>query len=81
MRIRVPADIIARADKCTHGHSCLETGRCGDKTLCKTHIADGQDILFLSDHQSTNCPYRLPFGEGQICRCPVHYWLHTNTRI
>lgn len=81
MRIKVPADVLARADKCAYNYSCLETGACGDKTMCKVDLADGQDILFLKDRQSANCPNRLPWGEGQICRCPVHYWLRTNNRI
>ena len=81
MRISVPDDVLARADKCRHGYSCLETGKCGDRKLCKVDVADGQDVLFLEDSHYANCPYRLPFGDGQICRCPVHYWLSINNHL
>lgn len=78
MNDSVPAACISKANKCTHGHSCLETRKCGDRDLCEVKYADGQDVLFLCDIAHAECPYRVSFAEGYMCRCPVHYWLHTN---
>lgn len=69
----VPAAIMASCSHCEHEFSCLETGRCGERPMCKVADADGKNVLFLKDKGHASCSYRVSFGGGQICACPVHY--------
>lgn len=68
------------AEKCPNGVSCLKTGKCGDRKLCKVVRRTGNDILFIEGDLSFSCPYLLPFGYGHLCVCPVHARLHRNGR-
>lgn len=65
-----------QADKCPHGVSCIESGRCGDKEMCKVERSSGENILWLEGKIPLSCPYMLPFGYGHLCTCPVHSRLH-----
>ena len=76
MKKQVPHTVQEKAKKCIHEFSCLKTGQCGECELCPVEYANGGEILFLKDRKYKVCPYRLPFGDRQICRCPVHYELH-----
>lgn len=78
MQSVVPQSVVDRASKCEHKNSCLTEKRCGTREMCDVRSADGQDILFLCDEENATCKYRVPFGSGQLCSCPVHYWLYTN---
>ncbi|MRR08937.1 hypothetical protein EG831_02370 [bacterium] len=73
---RLPADIVAAADRCPHGHGCLEHGRCGGRPLCAVSYADGRNVLVLADEGDADCPYRVRYGAGQVCACPAHYAIH-----
>ncbi len=78
MNMTVPQSVVDSADRCEHNHSCLTERRCGPHEMCDVSEADGRNILFLCAGKDVVCSYRIPFGNGHICRCPVHYWLHTN---
>ncbi len=77
MKSHVPDCVLNGTTKCAHNFSCIETSKCGDKEMCKVEYANGGQILFLKDRKYSDCPYRLLFGDRQICRCPTHYALHT----
>ncbi|GAM07964.1 hypothetical protein OR1_00233 [Geobacter sp. OR-1] len=64
------------APKCQHGHACVETGRCGDRELCKVKRCAGESVLFLEGDVPFVCPYLLSFGYGHLCTCPVHAQLY-----
>jgi hypothetical protein len=61
------------AANCRHGLSCLETGTCGDRALCDVRYANGRPFLILKTTEHADCPYRVPFGGGQVCSCPVRF--------
>lgn len=62
----------ALAVKCPSGLSCLETGKCVDRCMCKIERAVGGNILFIKDDGFTfSCPYKVAFGFSHFCSCPV----------
>ncbi|MCE5211906.1 MAG: hypothetical protein LLG40_10165 [Deltaproteobacteria bacterium] len=42
--------------------------------MCETEKAHVENILFLVSREQIECPYRLSFGQGQVCLCPTHYY-------
>ncbi len=80
MHIEIPDSVKQKAGKCPHDFGCLATGRCGDRELCKIERAYGENVLSLASREQISCPYRLAFGRGQLCTCPVRDFLHTEER-
>lgn len=79
MGLAVSQEILDRTTKCTKGFTCLDTGNGGNRGLCEVAYEAGREVLFLKSKESLNCPYRLPFGLGQICTCPTRYALEVNS--
>ena len=78
MTYTVP-DSILEATDCPYTFSCLETGKCGRRTICEVDYAVPENILFLKSEVKEDCPYRWTFGAGrQVCKCPVHYFIFKN---
>jgi hypothetical protein len=72
MSIAISKEILDRTTKCPHAFSCLDSGKCGERERCEVSFAGG-NVLFLKWKEAANCPYRLSFGNGQICTCPAHF--------
>lgn len=72
----VPAAIREQATKCSHGFSCLESGRCGDHPMCDVETVHGNNVLCVSAADWPQCPYHLDFGGAQFCVCPVRCAIH-----
>ncbi len=65
----------AHAPKCRHGFHCSASGSFDEKRVCcRVASSIGKEMLFvvLPDSGTTDCGYRLSFGGGHICSCPVH---------
>lgn len=77
MIVELPDDIRKKTTKCEHDFGCLVTGRCGSGEMCKVTSSFGPDVLQLATHEQSSCAYRLSFGYGQLCTCPVRAYLHT----
>ena len=75
MSIQVPDSVIEETKLCPHDFACLTTGQCGDPVKCKVSYANGKDVLVLTSREDFDCPYRIRFGYGLKCTCPVHYAL------
>ena len=73
MSVKVPDDILKMTTKCPHAFSCLTLGRCGERKICEVEYINGTHVMFLKDTQETVCRYRLTYGNGQMCTCPMHY--------
>jgi hypothetical protein len=77
MTIQVPDTIKKEANRCQHNLACLATGACGNQPKCKVDRVVGKNVLFLLVSKgSLSCRYRIPFGCGLFCACPVHYYLY-----
>ena len=72
----VPDSILKETTNCPNKFSCLQTAQCGSREICNVQETYGKDILVLKTRESADCPYRLSFGTGMICRCPTHYAIH-----
>lgn len=73
MNITVSKEILDRTTKCLHAFSCLDSGKCGEREMCKVTSDGGENVLFLTSKEVMACPYQLPFGNGQLCICPTHF--------
>ena len=73
MSIKVPEQVLKNTTKCRHEFSCLDPDKCYRKKMCEVDQIDGKNVLLLKDKNTKDCPYRLSFGNGQICVCPTHY--------
>jgi hypothetical protein len=72
-----PLDAVMReATKCENAFSCLKTGRCGNREMCAATCSFGPRVLQLATKDQTICAYRVSFGYGQLCTCPVRNYLH-----
>ena len=73
MKFEIPDSIIKQTTKCPAKFSCLTTGKCGDDEQCTVQFIDGENVLLLESKAFKDCPYRVPFGSGQLCTCPTHF--------
>ena len=75
------SDLVLReTQKCPHDFACLEAEMSGNKPMCEVKYANGKNVLFLNAKESVSCPYRLPFGYGQVCQCPTHFAIVTTCK-
>jgi hypothetical protein len=75
----VPDAVKNAASRCPHSFSCVETGMCGDRSLCEVAYADGDNSLVLVSRGKTACPYCTTTPHGHTCVCPVHCHLNSRT--
>ncbi len=64
------------ARECPHDLACLNESGHESFPCCMATDRAAPDILFVTCGDDGPCPYRLSWGYGHICRCPVHYVLH-----
>jgi len=76
MIVELPDDVRRRTTKCAYGFGCLETGCCGNREMCEVVGSFGPEVLQLATHECADCMYRISFGYGQLCICPVRGHLH-----
>jgi len=79
MQFKVPDDVLKMTTKCPHKFSCLTSDKCGYHKTCAVERIFDTNLMFLKDTRQSSCPYQLAFGNGQICICPVHYAIKSNT--
>lgn len=65
---RIAQHIVEQADRCTRGHACLDP-----KAHTPCEVKDNVDdvVVFIEPVRNSWCDYRLHFGDGWICNCPV----------
>ncbi len=67
MEIEIPDDVIKLATKCTKNFSCLY----GDtERLCKVEYCVSDTVHFIKCLEPT-CSYKVAFGSGDFCTCPI----------
>jgi hypothetical protein len=67
-KIEIDEEIIKKATKCQHCLNCLknETFKC-----CKVDNSVQNTICFVNFDKRKICNYRMSYGYGDICNCPV----------
>ena len=76
MQNSIPPKLLKEAKKCPKNFSCLKNQQFGDPIECKVDYIDGENFLFLKSNKNIQCPYRLSFGFGMVCQCPIHFYLY-----
>ena len=81
MKVEIPDSVRRKVTQCPHDFSCLETGCCGDRNMCEVEYAYGGNVMRLASNEQTHCPYRIAFGNSQLCMCAVREYLHIQAQI
>jgi hypothetical protein len=76
MKVEIPDSVRRKVTQCPHDFSCLETGCCGDRNMCEVEYAYGGNVMRLASNEQMHCPYRIAFGNSQLCLCAVREYLH-----
>jgi hypothetical protein len=72
----IPLAVSLAASNCPHNLGCLATGKCGDRVMCSVNFSFGNNVLMLDSNEQKPCPYRVSFGQTEICTCPVRQFLY-----
>jgi len=76
--IQIPLQVIAKTTHCRRNFHCLEDPF---DTLCKlTPHANPKTLIYFCTATMT-CHYKVSFGDGFICTCPVRNVLYDRYRI
>ena len=68
MDLSISEDSIRKTSKCPHSYKCLN-GQAS--RLCRPENSITGYGVFVDSEVAGPCPYKLPFGYGWICKCPV----------
>ena len=81
MKVEIPDSVRRQVTQCPHDFSYIETGRCGEREMCKVAYSYGGNVMLLVSKEQVHCAYRVAFGHSQLCLCPVREYLHTQAQI
>ncbi len=59
---------ITEKMKCSKDFSCIKSGF---ENLCKARNFGSDDYLECLEDNSFDCEFTLPFGKGNLCKCPA----------
>ena len=66
---------IIRGMKCQRDFKCCKPG---SGYLCKAKDRGMEGYLDCLEQEADLCEFRLPFGDGFFCRCPLRNYLAKN---
>ena len=80
MNETVPEEVLRETTKCPSGYSCLSNGSGGptpDCYGCEVDFMVGKNLMFVKPKapKAHVCPYKMHYGSGHVCLCPVRYYL------
>ena len=83
MAVEVPDTIKKETYRCPHDFTCLATTPSGNQRKCKVAYSIGKNVLSLvASQERVSCPYKIMYGNGLLCLCPVNYYLYMHlTRL
>lgn len=70
---------IRKTKECRFKFRCLDTNL--QHPVCNVVVANGANVLFVSNDTNANCKYSGLSGNRPICSCPTHYALHRKQRL
>ena len=69
IQIEIDSRTVEQANLCKDGHCCISSS---DFNLCDIdYVAADGAVLFVISDQCKECAYKIPFGGGSVCGCPV----------
>jgi hypothetical protein len=79
MKLNIPQDVIDRTN-CPHDFVCIsEHEKCGGSSICNVlyKYSENAEALFVKKDPRNECPNHTPWGNWNICHCPVRFYLYT----
>ena len=70
----VSSETVGRTSKCHRDLRCLT---CEAVPLCAVTRYIPRKVVFVENEGLRRCEYRMPFGYGFVCWCPVREELYT----
>ena len=74
--IELSDEILRKAVNCDKNFACLKQG-----VGCEVEYAVNKEILFVKDNGQMYCNYRMFYGDGTICMCPVRLAIYNKYHI
>ena len=80
MKEKVPEEVVRETTKCSKGLACLSNGSSERFHCCHGCEVDfvlGKNLMFVKpkDQNASLCSYKMHYGSGHVCQCPVRYYL------
>jgi hypothetical protein len=66
MKLKVDSEILGQTTKCPHEFECLVS-----EEYPECEIEQGPTNIYFVKEKVWYCPYKISFGYGQLCSCPV----------
>lgn len=76
--IELDDEILEKATECDRDFSCLD---CKRREMCKAEYSVNNEILFVKGDGPLYCSYRMFYGDGEICNCPVRMEIYKKYNI
>lgn len=68
MKIEIGDDVIKATTKCEKCFSCLSDNL---EHSCKVEYCVSDTVYFVKCLNLAHCNYKVPFGDGHFCTCPI----------
>jgi len=78
MKIAVPADIKAKTTKCDKCFDCLLNEQ---HVYCKVKACVDGAVHFIECRDNEPCSYKMAFGRGYLCTCPIRKYIYNTYKI
>ena len=78
MALQVSDETLRATTRCPHDFDCLDSE---GYPLCPGEMLIAGNGLFVAGAGKRSCSYKVPFGSGNICNCPVRIELYTSCRV
>ncbi len=76
--IKISEDVLKKATMCSKNLSCLNREK---RDMCRVEYAVSKDLLFVKKDGVPFCNYRMFYGDGAICKCPVRIAIYERYHI
>jgi len=77
-KLEIDEELLRKATKCYKNFSCLD---CERRDMCKAEYGISKDFIFVKRDGSPYCDYRIFYGDGTICSCPVRVAIYNKYHI
>ncbi len=76
--IELEDEILRKAVDCDRDFSCLD-GK--GRHMCGVEYAVNDSVLFVKGDGAVYCNYRMYYGDGKVCKCPVRMEIYKKYHI
>lgn len=78
MAVEIDKQIINEASKCNKDCVCISSQ---SSPYCSIKDCVVGEIHFINCLEANFCPYKIPFGEGIVCSCPVRKEIYNKYKV